>query len=80
MLAEKNTIVTNDIVNILKNYFASTVSNLNLKPNLINKSKKLSYIQKQTSRGVLRKRCTENIQQIYRRNPMAKCDFNKAAL
>ena len=80
MLAEKNTIVTNDIVNILKNYFASTVSNLNLKPNLINKSKKLSDIQKQTSRGVLRKRCTENIQQIYRRNPMGKCDFNKAAL
>ena len=33
--------------------------------------------QKQPSRGILRKRCSENIQQIYRRTPMPKCDFNK---
>ena len=38
------------------------------------------YIQKQPSRGVLRKRCSENMQQIYRRTPMPKCDFNKVAL
>ena len=31
------------------------------------------------SRGVLRKRCSENMQQIYRRAPMPKCDFNKVA-
>ena len=37
-------------------------------------------IQKQSSRGVLKKRCSENIQQIYRRTPMSKCDFNKVAL
>ena len=37
-------------------------------------------IQKQPPRGVLRKRCSENIQQIYRRTPMLKCHFNKAAL
>ena len=30
-------------------------------------------------RGVPRKRCSENMQQIYRRTPMPKCDFNKAA-
>ena len=36
--------------------------------------------QKQPPRGVLRKRCSENIQQIYRRTPMPKCDFNKIAL
>ena len=36
--------------------------------------------QKQSSRGFLRKRCSENIQQIYRRTPMPKCDFNKVAL
>ena len=36
-------------------------------------------IQKQPSRGVLRKKCSENMQQIYRRTPMAKCDFDKAA-
>ena len=27
--------------------------------------------------GVLRKRCSENMQQIYRRTPMPKYDFNK---
>ena len=32
--------------------------------------------QKQPSRGVL---CSENMQQIYRRTPMPKCDFNKVA-
>ena len=36
--------------------------------------------QKQPSRGVLRKRCSENMQQIYMRTPMPKCDFNKVAL
>ena len=29
-------------------------------------------------RGVPRKRCSENMQQIYRRTPMPKCDFSKA--
>ena len=33
----------------------------------------------QSFKGVLRKRCCENIQQIYRRSPMLKCDFNKVA-
>ena len=37
-------------------------------------------LQKQPSRGVLKKRCSENIQQIYRRTPMPKCNFNKVAL
>ena len=32
---------------------------------------------KQPSRSVLRKRCSKNMQQIYRRTPMAKSDFNK---
>ena len=31
--------------------------------------------QKQPSRGVLRKSCSENMQQIYRRTHMPKCDF-----
>ena len=38
------------------------------------------YHQKQPPRGVLRKRCSENIQQIWRRTLMPKCGFNKAAL
>ena len=36
--------------------------------------------KKQPPRGFPRKRCFENIQQIYRRSPMLKCDFNKVAL
>ena len=35
--------------------------------------------KKQPFRGVLRKSCFENMQQIYRRTPMSKCDFNKVA-
>ena len=33
--------------------------------------------QKQLPRGVLRKKCSENMQQIYRSTPMPKCDFNE---
>ena len=33
-------------------------------------------IQKQPPRGVLKKRCSENMQQIYRRTPMPKYDFD----
>ena len=35
-----------------------------------------SNCQKQPSRGVLMKRCSDNMQQIYRRTPM-KCNLNK---
>ena len=31
-------------------------------------------------KGVLAKSCCKNIQQIYRRITMPKCDFNKVAL
>ena len=37
------------------------------------------YMQKQPSRAVPRKRCSENMQQIYRRTPMPKWDFKKVA-
>ena len=40
-------------------------------------SMKVRTLQKQSLRGVPRKRCSENIQQMYRRIPMPKCDFNK---
>ena len=36
-------------------------------------------LQKQPPSGVLKKRCTGNMLQIYRRTPMPKCDFNKVA-
>ena len=35
--------------------------------------------QKQPSRYVLRKKCSENMQKVCRRTPMPKCDFNKVA-
>ena len=35
--------------------------------------------QKQPPIGVLKKKCSENTQQIYRRTPMPKSDFNKVA-
>ena len=36
-------------------------------------------LQKQPPRGALKKRCSEKMQQIDRRTPMPKCDFNKVA-
>ena len=38
------------------------------------------FVQKQPSRGAVKKRCFENMQQIYRITPMPKCDFNKVGL
>ena len=35
--------------------------------------------QNHLSRGALVKRYSENMQKIYRRTPMQKCDFNKVA-
>ena len=35
------------------------------------------YVQKQSSKGRLKKRYSENIQQVYRKTSMPKCDFNK---
>ena len=35
--------------------------------------------EKQPLRGIPRKKCSENMQQIYWRTPMLKCDFNKVA-
>ena len=37
-------------------------------------------LQKQPSRGVIRKRCSKNMKQIYRRTPLPQCDFNKVAV
>ena len=42
--------------------------------------KESSKTQKQPSRGVFRKRCSENMKQIYGRTPSPKCNFNTVAL
>ena len=36
-------------------------------------------VAEQPSRGVLRERCSKNMQQIYWRTTMPTCDFNKVA-
>ena len=38
---------------------------------------KIKSFEKQTCRGVIKKRCSEKMQQICR-TPISKCDFNKA--
>ena len=38
-----------------------------------------SFFQKQPFRSVLRKKYSENMEQIYRRTPLPKCDLNKVA-
>ena len=40
----------------------------------------MQFRQKQPPRGVPCERYSENMEQIYRRTPMPKCDFNKVAL
>ena len=40
---------------------------------------KCSLLQKQPSRGLLWKSCSDNMLQICSRTPMPKCDFNKVA-
>ena len=37
------------------------------------------YCQKQPSAGVLKKNCSEYMQQIYRRTTVSKCNFNKVS-
>ena len=46
----------------------------------LNKDTNITQFKKQPSRGVLRKRYSENMKQIYRRTPIPRCDFNKVAL
>ena len=51
-----------------------------LRCNSVNYFRKKISIQKQPSRGIPRKRFSKNIQQIYWRTPMTKCDFKQIAL
>ena len=47
--------------------------------NLIWSSISSHSLEKQPSIGVLIKRCSENMKQIYRRTPIPKCDFSKVS-
>ena len=46
---------------------------------LKNNDHHLIKTQKQPLRGISRKRCSENMQQTYRRTPTPECDFNNVA-
>ena len=41
--------------------------------------KRRKKLQKQPSRGVIKERCSENNQQIYKKTPMPKCEFNNVS-
>ena len=43
-------------------------------------STQIQKVQRQPTKVVLKKRCSESMQQIYKRTPMPKCDFNKMKL
>ena len=49
-------------------------------PQLLQLQGCIKEIEKQPPSGVLSKKCSEKMQQIYRRTPMPKCDFNKVDL
>ena len=62
------------------NYEISFFINLKKYKSLLKCPKLWQLIRKiATSRDILRKRCSENTQQIYRRKPMPKCVLNKVA-
>ena len=67
--------------NFLSNYLEDIEVDLVFKKSKLQTSKQwlfCGYFEKQPFGGVLRKRCSENMQQIYR-TPIPKCDFNKVA-
>ena len=71
-------ILVNDWLPAMKHLDEWTISKLRLN-NCFHKNLLLfenDSLQKQPSRGVFKKRGSENMQQIYKRTPMQKCDFN----
>ena len=61
---------TSSRFNKTKNYFNTRSRNF----------KAFQVSEAATNRVFFKKRCSENMQQIYRRTPMPKSDFNKVAL
>ena len=61
--------------------FKNIIFQMNVIQTSFPKNKKFSLcnIHKQPTRSVLKEK-SENMQQIYRKTPMPKCDFNKVAL
>ena len=79
MTTYRNTPNTNNNTNMQFNQFKNDLFELIfrfLERRFVNYRKP----QKQPSSVVLKKKCSENIHQIYSRTPMPKCDFTKVAL
>ena len=55
-------------------------SNIRITRTLFSINCNICKYQKQPPRGVPRKSCSEILQQIYRRTPMPKCNFNKVVI
>ena len=60
-----------------KQQVSTTQKNVSCLKKLLSSSGTARHTQKQPSRCVLKKKCSENMQQIYRRPPMPKCVFNQ---
>ena len=74
----KNTkTMSNDVILVFS--FQSLQVDFSNLDDISRQDRMITYLQKQPPRRVLSKRCSENMQQIYRRTPMPKCDFNKIA-
>ena len=63
------------VINLAIKYFSSG----NIFPRKVQNLQRYN-LQKQPPRGIPWKRCSENMQHIYRRTPMPECDFDKNAL
>ena len=57
--------------------FCTPLPQLSILPSLplLSEAQTRGELQKQPPRGFLKKRCSENMQQIYRRTPMPTCDW-----
>ena len=68
--------INNTNVQLHRRNFSSIRTNILLVTPIWSVSKVRFNFQKQPPRGALRKRFSENMQQIYRRTPMPKCNFS----
>ena len=74
-------------INFLKNRLSEpekqladkNVVNDFLSARIISKPGDIQKNKRSVEGGILKKRCSENIQQIYRKAPVPKCDFYKVA-
>ena len=76
----------NVYINFLKNRLSELEKqladkNVNdfLSARIISKPGDIQKNKRSVEGGILKKRCSENIQQIYRKAPVPKCDFYKVA-